>query len=113
DAAEAAEIPLVTGAVGRFDGTLTVLMPYQHDEEGLPNPRYRDLFPAPPPEVLIPSCADAVIVGALTEVIGTQMAIEALKLIIGIGEPLVGKLLLYDSLAGRFDTIRYKRQSAR
>ncbi|RUU07457.1 thiamine biosynthesis protein ThiF, partial [Mesorhizobium sp. M7A.T.Ca.TU.009.01.3.2] len=58
---------------------------------------------------LVPSCAEAGVLGALTGVVGTLQAMEAIKLITGIGEPLVGRLLLYDALAVRFDTIRYKR----
>ncbi|MEF0942745.1 molybdopterin-synthase adenylyltransferase MoeB [Rhizobium sp. BR 362] len=113
DAAEAARLPLVTGAVGRFDGSVTTLKPYEVDADGLPNPSYRDLFPAPPPEGLIPACAEAGILGALTGVIGTLMAMEAIKLITGIGEPLIGRLLLYDGLAARFETVRYRRKRAR
>ena len=113
DAAEAARIPLVTGAVGRFDGSLTVLKPYETSAAGDLYPTYRDLFPEKPPEGLIPSCAETGIVGALTGVIGTLMAMEAIKLVTGIGEPLLGRLLLYDSLSARFDTIKYKRRSAR
>lgn len=112
DAAEARQVPLVTGAVGRFDGSLTVLKPYEDNAQGEPNPRYRDLFPEKPPAGLVPACAEAGIVGALTGVIGTLMAMEAIKLITGIGEPLVGRLLLYDALAARFDTIRYRRRKA-
>jgi molybdopterin/thiamine biosynthesis adenylyltransferase len=113
DAAEAAKLPLVTGAVGRFDGSVTVLKPYETGPDGTLYPTYRDLFPSPPPEGLVPSCAETGIVGALTGVIGTTMAMEAIKIITGAGEPLVGRLLLYDSLAARFDTIRYKRRAAR
>lgn len=113
DAAEQAKIPLVTGAVGRFDGSLTVLAPHGADSEGHPNPRYRDLFPEPPPEGLVPSCAEAGIVGALTGVIGTLMAMEAIKLLTDAGEPLIGRLLLYDGLSARFETIRYRRRKAR
>ena len=109
DAAEAARIPLVTGAVGRFDGSLTVLTPYAMDSEGRQLPSYRDLFPEAPPEGLVPSCAEAGIIGALTGVIGTLMAMEAIKVLTGTGEPLIGRLLLYDALSARFDTIRYKR----
>ena len=65
------------------------------------------LFPEPPPAGLVPSCAEAGIIGALTGVIGTLQALEVIKLITGIGEPLLGRLLLYDALAARFDTIRY------
>lgn len=113
DATEAAGLPLVTGAVGRFDGSVTTLKPHESDADGTLNPRYRDLFPAPPPQGLIPSCAETGIIGALTGVIGTLMAMEAIKLITGIGEPLVGRLLLYDALAAKFETIRYRRKRAR
>ena len=111
DAAERAEIPLVTGAVGRFDGSLTVLCPHRHDADGKPNPRYRDLYPKQPPAGLVPSCAEAGVIGPVTGVIGTLMAMEAIKLITGAGEPLIGRLLLYDGLGARFETIRYKRKS--
>lgn len=113
DAAERAGIPLVSGAVGRFDGSLTVLKPYEANENGELNPRYRDLFPSPPPPGLIPSCAEAGIIGALTGVVGTLMAMEAIKLVTGIGEPLVGRLLLYDGLGARFETVRYRRRASR
>ncbi|MEZ2130143.1 MULTISPECIES: molybdopterin-synthase adenylyltransferase MoeB [unclassified Sinorhizobium] len=112
DAAESAQVPLVTGAVGRFDGSVTVLKPYEKGPDGSFHPSYRDLFPSPPPAGLVPSCAEAGIIGALTGVIGTLMAMEAIKLVTGTGEPLVGKLLLYDGLAARFDTVRYKRAKA-
>jgi len=108
DACAAAERPLVHAAVGRFDGSLTVLKPYDQDPTGRPNPSYRDLFPEPPPAGLVPSCAEAGVVGALTGVMGTLQAMEAIKLITGIGEPLVGRLLLYDGLAARFDIVRYR-----
>ncbi|MCO5160782.1 MAG: molybdopterin-synthase adenylyltransferase MoeB [Mesorhizobium sp.] len=107
DACAAARKPLVSGAVGRFDGSLTVLIPWEHDEKGRPNPTYRDLYPEAPPPGMVPSCAVAGVVGALTGVIGTLQAMEAIKLITGAGEPLLGRLLLYDSLGARFDTIRY------
>jgi molybdopterin/thiamine biosynthesis adenylyltransferase len=109
DAAEEAGIPLVTGAVGRFDGSLTVLKPYEIGANGVLNPGYRDLFPEKPPEGLIPACAETGVVGALTGVIGTLMAMEVIKLVTGIGEPLVGRLMLYDALSARFDVIKYKR----
>lgn len=100
--------PLVTAAVGRFDGSVTVLKPYEGD-----NPSYRDLFPNPPPEGLLPACAEAGILGALTGIIGSIQALEVLKLVAGIGEPLIGRLLLYDGLTQRFEEIRYKRRKAR
>lgn len=111
DVCESSKIPLITGAVGRFDGNLTVLMPFHTDSNGDQLPSYRDLFPDAPPDGAVPSCAEAGVLGALTGVIGTLMAMEAIKVITGIGEPLVGRLLLYDSLSARFETIRYKRRS--
>lgn len=99
------KVPLVTAAVGRFDGSVTVLKPFEAE-----NPSYRDLFPNPPPEGLLPTCAEAGILGALTGVIGSIQALEVLKLAAGVGEPLVGRLLLYDALTQRFDEIRYKRR---
>ncbi len=98
-------VPLVTAAVGRFDGSVTVLKPYEAE-----NPSYRDLFPGPPPEGLLPACAEAGVLGALTGVVGSIQALEVLKLIAGIGEPLVGRLLLYDALAQRFDEIRNRKR---
>ncbi len=109
DTAEALGIPLVTGAVGRFDGSLTVLKPYETGPDGVPLPGYRDLFPAPPPAGMVPTCAEAGVVGALTGVIGTLMAMEVIKLVTGSGDPLIGRLLLYDGLSARFDTVRYKK----
>ena len=105
DQCAALKVPLVTAAVGRFDGSVTVLKPYERE-----NPSYRDVFPAPPPEGLLPTCAEAGILGALTGVIGSIQALEVLKVVAGIGEPLIGRLLLYDGLAQRFDEIRYKRR---
>lgn len=110
DAAEIARIPLVTGAVGRFDGSVTVLKPYEAGTDGMLNPGYRDLFPTAPPPGVVPACAEAGIVGALTGVIGTLMAMEVIKLVTGAGDPLVGRLLLYDGLAARFETLKYKRR---
>ncbi|SFT63104.1 molybdopterin-synthase adenylyltransferase MoeB [Mesorhizobium sp. YR577] len=109
DACAATGRPLVHAAVGRFDGSITVLKPFETNAKGVQNPSYRDLFPEAPPAGLVPSCAEAGIVGALTGVIGTLQAMEVIKLITGIGEPLVGRLLLYDALAARFETMRYKR----
>ena len=108
DACEVEGKPLVHAAVGRFDGSLTVLKPFEAGADGKRNPGYRDLFPEAPPEGLVPSCAIAGVVGALTGVIGTLQAMETIKLIAGIGEPLIGRLLLYDALTARFETIRYK-----
>lgn len=111
DACASVGRPLVTGAVGRFDGSVTVLKPYETNAEGQRNPSYRDLFPEPPPRDLVPSCAEAGVLGALVGVIGTLQAMEAIKLITGIGEPLVGRLLMYDGLGARFETVRYKAET--
>lgn len=100
--------PLVAAAVGRFDGTVTVLKPFETDAEGRPNPSFRDLYPEAPPPGFVPSCAEAGVLGALVGVIGTLQAMETIKLIAGIGEPLVGRLLMYDGLGARFETIRYR-----
>jgi molybdopterin/thiamine biosynthesis adenylyltransferase len=110
DTAERLRVTLVSAAVGRFDGSLTVLQPWATIADGQQNPGYRDLFPAPPPPGVVPSCAEAGIVGALTGVLGTLQAMEVIKVITGSGEPLVGRLLMYDGLAARFETIRYSRK---
>lgn len=109
-AAERCEIPMAMAAVGRFDGSVTVLAPHLMDADGNPNPRLTDLFPQAPPPGAVPSCAEAGVVGALTGVIGTLQAMEVIKLITGAGTPLIGRLLLYDGLEARFDSIRYKRK---
>ena len=99
---------LVTAAVGRFDGSLTTLKPHEAAADGNPNPTYRCLFPEPPPAGLLPSCAEAGVLGALTGVIGSLQALEVIREIVGLGGGLVGKLLLYDGLGPRFDTISYR-----
>ena len=100
---------LVTAAVGRFDGTLTTLMPHLSDDAGNPYPTYRCLFPNRPEEGAVPTCAEAGVLGALTGVLGTMQALEIIKLIAGVGDNMVGRLLLVDSLSMRFETIKYKR----
>jgi len=107
DACFAAERTLVTAAVGRFDGSLTTLKPHLVEGEGRPNPTYRCLFPEPPPDGVVPTCAEAGVLGALTGVIGSLQAFEVIREIVGIGGGLTGKLMLYDGLAPRFDTIDY------
>jgi adenylyltransferase/sulfurtransferase len=108
DLCEELNKPLVTAAVGQFDGSLTTLKPYASDAEGNPYPRYRDLFPNKPPEGLLPTCAQAGILGALTGIMGSMQAMEVIKEITGAGESLAGRLILYDARAGRFDTMRFK-----
>ena len=105
DACVALGIPNVHGAVFRFDGQVSTFWP------GAPGggPCYRCLFPAPPPAELAPSCAEAGVLGVLPGVVGTLQAVEAIKLIVGIGEPLVGRLLSYDALGARFFEIEQRR----
>jgi molybdopterin/thiamine biosynthesis adenylyltransferase/rhodanese-related sulfurtransferase len=94
--------PNVYGSVFRFEGQVSVFWA----KEG---PCYRCLFPEPPPPGLVPSCADAGVFGVLPGTIGTMQATEALKLLLGIGEPLVGKLLIYDALAMSLEEVRLKK----
>lgn len=110
DTAERLAVPLVSGAIQRFDGSVTVFAPHLTDAKGEHRPRYRDLFPAPPPGA-VPSCAEAGVLGALAGVIGSMMAAEAVKLLTGAGEPLFGRLVLYDALSARFQTLGYRRRA--
>jgi adenylyltransferase/sulfurtransferase len=99
--------PLVTGAVGAFDASLTTLRPFETGADGNPNPTYRCLFPEPPPAGLVPACSEAGVLGALTGVVGAMMALEVVREITGFGEGLVGRLLLFDARSMRFDTLTY------
>jgi molybdopterin-synthase adenylyltransferase len=107
DACFLAKKPLVTAAVGTFDGTLTTLRPHERSADGKPNPTYRCLFPAPPPEGAVPACAEAGILGALTGVVGAMMALEVIREIVPFGEGLTGRLLMIDARAMRFETLSY------
>jgi adenylyltransferase/sulfurtransferase len=107
DAAFHAGKPVVVAALGRFDGSITTLKPHLAGADGRPNPTYRCLFPEAPPDGLLPTCAEAGIVGALPGVVGSLQAVEVIKEIVGLGEGLVGRLLLYDARDARFETIRY------
>jgi molybdopterin/thiamine biosynthesis adenylyltransferase len=99
--------PLVTAAVGGFDASLTTLRPFERGADGVLNPTYRCLFPESPPSGTVPSCEEAGVLGALTGVVGSMMALEVLREIVGFGESLVRRLLLIDTRAMRFETIRY------
>src|SRR5262245_38903806 len=107
DACFFAKKPLVTAAVGTFDGTLTTIRAHERSVDGTPNPTYRCLFPAPPPESSVPACAEAGILGALTGVIGSMMALEVIREIVRFGEGLTGRLLMIDARAMRFETLNY------
>jgi len=107
DACYFAGKPLVTAALGAFDGTLTTIRAHERGADGAPNPTYRCLFPEPPPPGTVPACAEAGVLGALAGVIGSMMALEVIREIVGFGENLVGRLLMIDARAMRFETLRY------
>jgi molybdopterin/thiamine biosynthesis adenylyltransferase/rhodanese-related sulfurtransferase len=102
DAALIANKPVVHGSVFRFEGQLTVFKPYE-------GPCYRCLYPEPPPPELAPSCAEAGVLGVLPGIIGLLQATETIKLLLGIGDPLAGRLMTYDALAGEFSELRLYR----
>jgi molybdopterin/thiamine biosynthesis adenylyltransferase len=98
--------PLVFGAVGPFDGYVTTFKPHEKAPDGKPWPTYRCLFPAAPPPETVLNCSEVGVLGAVVGVVGTLQATEVLKELLGIGDSLAGKLLIYDALAARFQTIR-------
>ena len=98
-------IPIVHGSIFRFEGQVTVFRPGQ-------GPCYRCLFPQPPPPELAPSCAEGGVLGVLPGIIGSIQANEALKVALGVGEPLVGRLLLFDALAPSFTEVSLRRDPA-
>src|SRR5436309_5724429 len=108
DACFFAKKPLVTAAVGTFDGTLTTVRAHERGKDGKPNPTYRCLFPEPPPPGTVPACSEAGVLGALTGVLGSMMALEVIREIVGFGEGLVGRLLMVDARAMRFETLTYQ-----
>ncbi|MDH3517787.1 MAG: molybdopterin-synthase adenylyltransferase MoeB [Acidimicrobiia bacterium] len=102
DASLHLRIPVVHGAIFRFEGQASVFQPYE-------GPCYRCLFPQPPPPELAPSCAEAGVLGVLPGIVGSIEAMEAIKLLLGIGEPLIGKLLTYDALTQEFRQLKLRR----
>jgi molybdopterin/thiamine biosynthesis adenylyltransferase len=102
DATQMLEKPLVYGSIYQFEGQASVFLP------GPETPCYRCLFPNPPPPGTVPSCAEAGVFGVLPGIIGSIQAVEAIKLVVGVGESLVGKLLLFDALAMEFTTVKLK-----
>jgi adenylyltransferase/sulfurtransferase len=107
DACFLAKKPLVTAAMGTFDGTLTTIRAHERSADGTPNPTYRCLFPEPPPPGTVPACAEAGVLGAMAGVLGAMMALEVIREIVGFGEGLVGRLLMVDVRAMRFETLNY------
>jgi len=107
DACYFAQKPLITAALGTFDGSLTTIRAHERRADGTPNPTYRCLFPEPPPPGAIPACAEAGVLGALPGVLGSLMALEVIREIVGFGENLVGRLLMIDARAMRFETLEY------
>jgi sulfur-carrier protein adenylyltransferase/sulfurtransferase len=105
DASLLKRIPVVHGSIFRFEGQATVFAPYE-------GPCYRCLIPEPPPPELAPSCAEAGVLGVLPGIIGSIQAIETLKLLLGLGDPLIGRLLAYDSLEQSFRTFKVNRDPA-
>jgi adenylyltransferase/sulfurtransferase len=112
DACYFAKKPLVTAALGTFDGTLTTIRAHERGKDGVPNPTYRCLFPEPPPPGTVPACAEAGILGALTGIVGSMMALEVIREIVGFGEGLVGRLLMIDARTMRFETVTYRYDAA-
>ena len=102
DASLKLDIPVVHGSIFRFEGQVSVYLPHE-------GPCYRCQVPEPPPPELAPSCAEAGVLGVLCGIIGSLQAIEAIKVLLGIGEPLAGRLLAYDALEGTFRTFRLNR----
>jgi molybdopterin/thiamine biosynthesis adenylyltransferase/rhodanese-related sulfurtransferase len=102
DASLLKRIPVVHGSIFRFEGQATVFAPYE-------GPCYRCLIPEPPPPELAPSCAEAGVLGVLPGIVGSIQAIEAIKVLLGLGEPLIGRLLAYDSLEQSFRTFKVNR----
>jgi molybdopterin/thiamine biosynthesis adenylyltransferase/rhodanese-related sulfurtransferase len=98
------DIPVVHGSIYRFEGQVTVFKP----KEG---PCYRCLFPEPPPPELAPSCSEGGVLGVLPGIVGSLQTSEALKLALGIGDPLIGRLLLFDALSTDFSEVRIERRS--
>jgi sulfur-carrier protein adenylyltransferase/sulfurtransferase len=102
DAALLKRIPVVHGSIFRFEGQVTVFQPYD-------GPCYRCLLPEPPPPELAPSCAEAGVLGVLPGIVGSIQALEAIKLVLDLGDPLIGRLLAYDALEESFRTFKVRR----
>lgn len=105
DACCLAKRTLVFAAVGPFDGHITTLKPHLTTPDGVRYPTYRCLFPEAPPPGTVPNCSEVGVLGATVGVLGTLAAVEVIKEILEIGESLAGRLLIYDGLGGRFESV--------
>ena len=108
DACYFAKVPLVSAAVGQFEGQVATFRAFERDAEGNPKPNYRDFVGATPEPGSVPTCEEAGVMGALTGVVGSLQALEVIKEITGAGTSLAGKLLIYDALDTRFRTVKLK-----
>lgn len=99
--------PNIYASIFRFDGQLTVFN-YQYDN-GETGPNYRDLYPEPPPPGLVPSCAEGGVIGVLPGILGTLQANEVIKIITGVGDPLVGRMFSFDALGFETRTFKFKK----
>ena len=106
DACYLAKRPLVFAAVGPFDGYVTTFKPHEKRSDGTPWPSYRCLFPEAPPPGTVANCAEVGVLGAVVGVVGTLQATEVLKEILGLGDSLAGRLMIYDALGARFETVK-------
>jgi molybdopterin/thiamine biosynthesis adenylyltransferase/rhodanese-related sulfurtransferase len=111
DAAYLLNIPYVWGSIYRFDGQASVFWPHAVDENGesVGAPCYRCLYPEPPPPGMVPSCAEGGVLGVLCASIGSIQVNEAIKLLTGVGDPLVGKLMIYDALEMEYRKLRVRK----
>ncbi|MBI2982542.1 MAG: ThiF family adenylyltransferase, partial [Deltaproteobacteria bacterium] len=105
DACVLAKKPMIDGSIFRFEGQATIFHPGK-------GPCYRCLYPEPPPPEMAPSCAEAGVLGVLPGIIGSIQAVEAIKLVLGKGEPLIGRLLMYDALSQKFRELKVRRDPA-
>jgi adenylyltransferase/sulfurtransferase len=111
DACQFLKKPLVDGSIFMFEGQVTVYQPAQPEAGIAGGPCYRCLYPDPPPPGEVPSCSEAGVLGVLPGIVGSMQAVEAVKLILGVGEPLVGRLLMVDTLDMSFRTLKVRRNA--
>jgi len=105
DACYLAKRPLVFAAVGPYDGYVTTFRGHELGEDGNPKPNYRCIFPVEPPEGTVAPCSEIGVLGAIVGVVGTLQATEIIKELLGIGQSLTGRLLIYDALGARFQSV--------